>query len=102
MPLPDDEWARGKCAFKLIQYMACALPVVASPVGANVEVVNNDCGFFAATDQQWIDALRILRDQPKKRTEMGHAGRERVVQYYSLERNLPILASAIKEVKRSS
>lgn len=97
MPLPDDDWARGKCAFKLIQYMACAVPVIASPVGANRDVVNGECGLMAATPQEWADALRLLRDQPGKRAEMGQAGRERVVQHYSLHRNLPVLASVIRE-----
>lgn len=100
MPLPDDDWARGKCAFKLIQYMACAVPVVASPVGTNVDVVSSECGFLAATDQEWADALRVLRDQPGKRTEMGQAGRERVVQHYSLECNLPVLANVIRKARR--
>jgi glycosyltransferase involved in cell wall biosynthesis len=98
MPLPDDDWARGKCAFKLIQYMACAVPVVASPVGANVEVVSGVCGLMASTPQEWADALRLLRDQPNRRNEMGQAGRERVVSHYSLHQNLPVLASAICKI----
>ena len=98
MPLPDDDWARGKCAFKLIQYMACALPVIASPVGANVDVVNAECGLLASTSQEWLDALRQLRDQPTTRAKMGEAGRERVVQHYSLHQNLPVLAGVIREV----
>lgn len=98
MPLSNDDWARGKCAFKLIQYMACAVPVVASPVGANVDVVNDECGFLAASHQDWVDAFRTLRDQPGKRTDMGQAGRERVMQHYSLHRNLPVLASVIRKV----
>ena len=98
MPLPNNDWARGKCAFKLIQYMACAVPVIASPVGANSDVVNGECGLLAATPQEWVNALRLLRDQPVKRAEMGHAGRERVVQHYSLHRNLPVLASVIREI----
>ena len=101
MPLPDDDWARGKCAFKLIQYMACGLPVVASPVGANIDVVNVESGFLAATSQEWADALRILRDHPGNRTEMGQAGREQVVQHYSLERNLPVFASVISKIVKS-
>lgn len=100
MPLPDSDWARGKCAFKLIQYMACAVAVIASPVGANTDVVQADCGFLAATPQEWIDALRQLRDQPSKRAEMGRAGRARVVQHYSLHRNLPVLANVIREAVR--
>jgi glycosyltransferase involved in cell wall biosynthesis len=95
MPLPNDDWARGKCAFKLIQYMACAIPVIASPVGANVEVVNGACGLMASTQQEWLDALRVLRDQPSMRDEMGKAGRERVVQHYSLHQNLALLAKVL-------
>ena len=95
MPLPNDDWARGKCAFKLIQYMACAVPVIASPVGANNDVVNGECGLLAATSQEWTDALKQLRDQPLTRAQMGQAGRERVVKHYSLHQNLPVLASII-------
>jgi glycosyltransferase involved in cell wall biosynthesis len=98
MPLPDDDWARGKCAFKLIQYMACAVPVIASRVGANAEVVNGECGLLAATPNEWVEGLRMLRDQPGKRTSMGQTGRERVVQHYSLHRNLPLLEAVIREV----
>jgi glycosyltransferase involved in cell wall biosynthesis len=97
MPLPDDDWARGKCAFKLIQYMACAVPVVASRVGANVEVVQADCGLLAYTEQEWLGALRWCRDQPELSRQMGEAGRNRVEQHYSLRRNLPILADLICE-----
>ena len=95
MPLTADEWARGKCAFKLIQYMACAVPVIASPVGANVEVVTPECGLLAATPSEWVQALTTLRDQPWKRAKMGQEGRERVVQHYSLHKNLPVLANII-------
>ena len=100
MPLPDDEWARGKCAFKLIQYMACAIPVIASPVGANVEVVNGICGLMATTHEEWAEALRWLRDRPLSRAKMGSAGRDRVMQYYSLHKNLPILENVIREAVR--
>jgi glycosyltransferase involved in cell wall biosynthesis len=95
MPLPDDEWARGKCAFKLVQYMACGVPVVASPVGANVDVVGTRCGLLAGNEGEWLQALRFLRDQPARAAEMGEEGRERVVQDYSLHRNLPVLAEAL-------
>jgi glycosyltransferase involved in cell wall biosynthesis len=96
MPLPDDEWARGKCAFKLIQYMACAVPVIASPVGANIDVINDgECGVLASTPQEWSDALRLVRDQMTTRVKMGEAGRSRVELHYSLDRNLPILANLI-------
>ena len=96
MPLPDDAWARGKCAFKLIQYMACGVPVIASPVGANLDVVQPECGLLAGTQAQWLDALRTLRDQPAHAREMGMAGRELVERHYSLRRNLPVLAETIR------
>lgn len=96
MPLPNDDWARGKCAFKLIQYMACAVPVVASPVGANVDVVTPECGFLAGSAQEWVDALRMLRNDPVLRTRMGEAGRQRVVDHYSLRTTLPKLVEVIQ------
>ena len=96
MPLPDDDWARGKCAFKLIQYMACAVPVVASPVGANIDVVGADSGLMAASPQEWADALRLLRDQPVRRAEMGQAGRQKVEHSYSIQVTAPRLAGLLK------
>lgn len=97
MPLPDDDWARGKCAFKLIQYMACGVPVVASPVGANVDVVGSESGILAANAQEWAEALRRLRDDPPLARRMGDAGRARIEQHYSLQRNLPVLAGVIRD-----
>ena len=101
MPLHDDDWARGKCAFKLIQYMACSVPVIASAVGANVDVVNAGCGLLASTQQEWTDAFRLLRNQPASRAKMGEVGRSRVVQHYSLHQNLPVLAGVITNITRS-
>jgi glycosyltransferase involved in cell wall biosynthesis len=102
MPLPDDDWARGKCAFKLIQYMACGVPVVASRVGANQDVVTGECGFLAADAGEWIAALRQLRDQPGLRASMGKAGRERIVAHFSLAGTLPRLAQVIRMVAGQS
>lgn len=100
MPLLDDDWARGKCAFKLVQYMACSVPVIASPVGANVDVVEKECGILAATPDEWVVALRKMRDSPRERADMGVASRSRVVQEYSLQKNLPRLAEVIHSVVR--
>jgi len=86
MPLPDLPWERGKCGYKLIQYMASALPVVASPVGANREiVVPGETGFLAETDADWIASLSRLAQDPELRRRMGAAGRRRVTEHYSLE-----------------
>jgi glycosyltransferase involved in cell wall biosynthesis len=101
MPLPDNAWSRGKCAFKLIQYMACAVPVVAAKLGANVDVVSHECGFLAATPEEWVEGLRTFRDNPRQRIEMGTAARVRVEQHYSLQKNLPRLVSVIHRVHGS-
>ena len=85
MPMPDEPWTRGKCAFKLIQYMAAGLPTVASPVGANEDVVTAQTGLFARTPAEWVDALRRVRDQPDWGRQLGAAGRERVQAHYSLQ-----------------
>jgi glycosyltransferase involved in cell wall biosynthesis len=85
MPLTDDEWARGKCAFKLLQYMAAALPCVASPVGANTEaVIEGLNGFHARTTEQWERHLESLIRSPELRARFGAAGREHVESRYAL------------------
>jgi len=85
MPLTDDEWARGKCAFKLLQYMAASLPCVASPVGANTEaVIDGLNGFHARDNDQWERALGRLIDSPPLRLQLGAAGRVHVEQRFSL------------------
>lgn len=72
MPLVDDAWSRGKCAFKLLQYMAYGKPVVASAVGANFQaVLDGVSGFLATTPQQWMEALEKLVTQPELRAGMG-------------------------------
>lgn len=102
MPLVDDDWARGKCAYKLIQYMACGLPVVASAVGANFEVVTSTCGYLAKNDYDWVEALSQLRDDVSLRLKMGVAGRERVEKQYSLSKNVPLLAELINKVVKNN
>ena len=101
MPIPDNEWTRGKCAFKLIQYMACAIPVIGSPVGANLDVVDAKCGLFATTAKEWAEAFRFFRDQPTIRKEMGKSGRNKVLENYSLTHNLNLLANEIKNITKS-
>ena len=98
MPLTDDNWARGKCAFKLIQYMACGVPVVASRVGANVDVVTPQCGFLVENAAGWLSAIRALRDDAYLRAKMGAAARMRIEEEYSLATNLPVLTRVIKEM----
>jgi glycosyltransferase involved in cell wall biosynthesis len=89
MPLPDDAWARGKSGYKLIQYMACGLPVIASTVGVNSEIVRHgENGFLAATDD-WKPALNSLVSNAELRARMGAEGRRRAVADYSLRAHAP-------------
>jgi glycosyltransferase involved in cell wall biosynthesis len=85
MPLTDDAWSRGKCAFKLLQYMAAALPCVASPVGANTEAVMDGINGFHATDTDgWERSLERLIVSPDLRASFGAKGRSHVEERYSL------------------
>jgi glycosyltransferase involved in cell wall biosynthesis len=85
MPLEDSPWARGKCAFKLLQYMALGLPSIASPVGMNREiVVHSQNGFLASTDDDWFRCLDSLLGQPDLQRSLGMAGRDTVVRSFDL------------------
>jgi glycosyltransferase involved in cell wall biosynthesis len=85
MPLPDGPYERGKCAFKLLQYMALGRPGVASPVGANTEVVTDRVdGFLPESDDGWEEALTALIDDPALREQVGARARTRVEKEYSL------------------
>lgn len=105
MPLSDDPWARGKCGFKLLQYMAAGLPVVASPVGANNLIVKDGVnGYLARTEAEWEDRLGRLLNSASLRREMGAAGRRLVEEEYDLEgrarefaRALDLAAGLIKK-----
>jgi len=100
MPLPDNLWEKGKCGYKLIQYMACGKPVIASPVGVNSEIVEHGVnGFLASHEKEWLDTLNFLYANPEKRYEMGKSGRNKVEKNYCVQvtapRLLEILESSI-------
>jgi glycosyltransferase involved in cell wall biosynthesis len=102
MPLTDDEWSRGKCAFKLLQYMAASLPCVASPVGANTEaVVEGRTGFHARDVSEWEHALERLIGSAELRARLGAAGRAHVESRYGLQdyqaRYLALFESLLRE-----
>lgn len=97
LPQPDDAWARGKCAFKALLYMATGLPVVASRVGMNLEVVvDGETGYCVDGDEEWVAALERLVDDPDLRRDLGARGRERVVRDYSLTAQAPRFAAALR------
>lgn len=98
MPLTDTPWSRGKCGYKLIQYMACGLPVIASPVGVNCEIIEHGVtGFLADSPAEWSEALRRLIDDRPLRASMGQAGRRRVERDYSLQVWGPRLAQMLRQ-----
>jgi glycosyltransferase involved in cell wall biosynthesis len=96
MPLPDDDWSRGKCSFKALQCMSLGIPTVCSDVGANREVVDHDLnGFLAVTPADWIEYLTRFIDNADLRDKMGAQARNKVVSGYSLERSAALFAEAI-------
>jgi glycosyltransferase involved in cell wall biosynthesis len=98
MPLLDNEWELGKCGYKLIQYMACGLPTVASPVGANCDVtIDGFTGYFARDETDWTARLRALLEDESLRRRLGVAGRARVEQHYSLQQVAPRLTDVLRE-----
>ncbi len=97
MPLPDDPWERGKCGYKLIQYMACARPVIASPVGANCQIVEQGVnGYLATTEGEWRSALDSVYAAPELRMRLGAAGRRKVEAHYCTRVMAPRLAHILK------
>lgn len=84
MPLPDENWSRGKCGLKALQYMALGIPTICSPVGVNSTIIDNGKnGYLAATADEWIERLKLLIHSAVLRQEIGLAGRETVVKSYS-------------------
>lgn len=84
MPLPDDKWARGKCGFKGLQYMALGIATVMSPVGVNTEIISDGInGFLADSEDEWVNKISLLIENPELRHNLGKAGRKTVEERYS-------------------
>ena len=98
MPLPDDEWTRGKCGYKLLQYFAAGVPAVASPVGVNRAIVGEERGMLASSNDDWFKALEMLVRDAQARREMGSNARQFVEAKYSYERWAPELAGMLKSL----
>lgn len=102
MPLADRPFERGKSGYKLVQFMACGLPVVASPVGVNREMVSQGVnGFLAYSDVEWRAALAQLVGNVALRGKLGRAGRERAELEYSLSSQAPRLVDLLRGTVRA-
>jgi glycosyltransferase involved in cell wall biosynthesis len=84
--LPEDDWSRGKCGLKVLQYMAAGLPVVANPVGVQNELVRHGVtGYLASTAAEWTAAVQRLADDPPLRRRLGQAGRQQALAGFTVE-----------------
>lgn len=85
MPLPDDDWAKGKCGLKGLQYMALEIPAVMSPVGVNCEIIQDGVnGFLASSEGEWVEKISMLARDASLRDKIGKAARQTVVEKYSV------------------
>jgi len=97
MPLPEDDWSRGKCAYKMLLYLACGVPAVTTPVGVNEELLAvADLGLAARDEAGWKDAVLSLASDGVARRAMGLTGRDVVERDYSLVVLAPRLADLLR------
>jgi len=97
-PLADDEWSKGKCGFKAIQFMACGVAVVAAAVGVNREIIQDGVnGFLASTEDEWVEKIGRLLSDPDLRARFATAGRQTIESRYSLATNAPKLVATFRE-----
>ena len=86
MPLEDSPWEKGKCSYKIIQYFACGIPAIVSPIGMNKEVViPGKNGFWATTEDEWLSAIKTLRQEKELRNSMGLQGRKAVENKFAIQ-----------------
>jgi glycosyltransferase involved in cell wall biosynthesis len=98
-PIVEDAWSLGKSGFKAVQYMAAGIPAICSPVGATTEIVENGVhGFLPQNDEQWSSRLSQLIEDEDLRHQQGRAGRERVENWYCLEKQAPRLIEVLRGV----
>ena len=104
MPLPDDQWSKGKCGLKALQYMALGVPTVCSPVGVNSEIIRDgENGLLASSDDEWVEKLSRLLRSEAERERLGRAGRETVEARYSAAVQAPrvydVFASVVRRAR---
>ena len=98
MPIPDNEWTRYKCSFKLIQYMGMGIPAIGSAVGNNLEVIESGKnGFLAKSEDEWVEYLNLLCKDAGLREKLGIEGRKTIEAKYSFEVNAPKMIEFLKD-----
>ena len=103
MPQPDEEWAKGKCGLKALQYMALGIPTVASRNGVLPEIIQHGrSGLLATSHPEWIDALTMLVDDWKVRADIGREARTTVDERYGAAAHVPRIARILRDVWESS
>lgn len=99
MPLPDDNWSKGKCGLKALQFMALGIPTVCSPVGVNKDIIQDgENGFLAGSEDEWNDKLGRLLHSAELRRQLGHAGRRTVEEKYSANVQAPRVFELLRSV----
>ena len=99
MPLPDDEWAKGKCGLKGLSYMACEIPTIMSPVGVNTEIITHHVnGFLAKTTEEWVNCISELVENAELRKTIGEKARKTVIEKYSVEANKNLYLQSFKNL----
>ena len=99
MPLSNDDWSKGKCGFKLIQYMACKIPSVASPVGVNQEIIDHGInGFLAKEDKDWIQYILKLKNDQQLYKKFSESAFEKISKHYSFQSQRKRFISTIKSI----
>jgi len=98
-PLPDTPWERGKCGVKILQYMACGIPVVASPIGVNTNIVAPGVnGFLAKGTEEWAKMLRTLIAEPGLREKLGADGRETIEKHFTVQHAAAAVAAVLRDL----
>jgi glycosyltransferase involved in cell wall biosynthesis len=98
MPLPEDQWSKGKCGLKALQYMALGIPTVCSPVGVNTEIITDGVNGLIASEEEWIEKLSRLIIDNDLRKRLGGAGRATVVDRFSAHSQAPLVADIFERV----
>jgi len=103
MPMPDNPWTKGKCAFKLLLYMSMGIPAVCSPVGMNKEIIRDgENGLLADSPEEWFDKIQLLIKDSDLREKIGLQGRKTVEKRYSFKLWAPVFVEVLNKVAKKS